>query len=392
MDKDKQTQLSQEETAQEETATEQKESAGDTEQPLNETSAQTEPPKAKKKSKWKLIYILGTMIVILFIVFLDPNSGDIFSVANQLNPWWIVGAFGAVLLYWITDALILGQMTGCVAKPMGPLRTLKIGIIGLYYGALTPFATGGQPIQVYYMKRDAGIPVGIATCVVTLKFLMYELGICSIYIIAMVFNGEYFYNEQNEVFWISSLGFAVNLFGLGFLLLSLFHKRFVLKFVRIIYKVLSKIKIIRHPEKHLHSVEKTVEEFSASAKYLGKNIFKMVISYVLSVINLGLLFSITYFIYRAVGLDEVLAIEIMAMQSFLYLAVMFFPTPGAAGGSEGGFGLFFGSYFAPISWQLPMIIWRFLTYYLMLLVGALIVILDEFFAGRRKKTQQKDDE
>ncbi len=227
--------------------------------------------------------------------------------------------------------------------------------------------------------------MGTGTCVVTLKFLMYELGICSIYVIAMIFNGDYFYNNHNEVFWVSSVGFAVNLFGLIFLLLSLFNKRFVLKIVHVIYKLLTKIKIIRHPEKHLHSLEKTVDDFSSAAQYLRKNVFKMVLSYVLSIINLAFMFSITYFIYRAVGLSEVAAIEIMAMQSFLYLTVMFFPTPGAAGGSEGGFGLFFAGYFGQSAWQLPMIIWRFLTYYLMLLVGAFIVIVDEFLQSRRKK-------
>ncbi len=158
MDKEKRVQDSAMDTPVDVVGDEQSEQESQTPDDARNIVSGKQPPKAKKKSKWKLIYILGTLVIILAIVFLDPNSGDIFSVANQLNPWWIVGAFGAVLLYWITDAMLLGQVTGCVSRPMGPLRTFKIAIIGLYYGALTPFATGGQPIQVFYMKRDAGIP------------------------------------------------------------------------------------------------------------------------------------------------------------------------------------------------------------------------------------------
>ena len=60
------------------------------------------------------------------------------------------------------------------------------------------------------------------------------------------------------------------------------------------------------------------------------------------------------------------------------------PLPGAAGASEGGFLLFFSPFFGAAT-AVAMLIWRFLTYYLMLIVGSLIVVFDEVISLKRSK-------
>lgn len=341
----------------------------------------------KKKRKWNFVYLAVTLLIVVGIVLFDPNAKDIFTVWSQLNPLWILAAFGLILLYWISDAMVLADVTSYIYRPMNFLRMFKVGVIGLYYGALTPFATGGQPIQVAYMKRD-DVPVGTATCIVSIKFFLYEASLCSFYVIAMLFNGAYFYTQYNQVFWLTTLGFVINLVGLIFIVLSLCNQRFVMKLVRGIFGLLAKIRILRKTEQRMAAVEKTVQDFSEASQYISRHKARMVGSYLISLLNFVFLFSVSYFIYRALGLNGATLMEMMAMQSFLYLAVAFFPTPGAAGGSEGGFGIFFAQYFSPYPWSLPMIIWRFLTYYFVVLVGALLVVFDEFLTMRRKKKSE----
>jgi uncharacterized membrane protein YbhN (UPF0104 family) len=78
------------------------------------------------------------------------------------------------------------------------------------------------------------------------------------------------------------------------------------------------------------------------------------------------------------------------MESFLFLAVSFFPLPGAAGASEGGFLLFFGQFFMAAT-AVAMLIWRFLTYYMILIVGSLIVLFGEVWAMRRSKRKAQTE-
>jgi uncharacterized protein (TIRG00374 family) len=262
-------------------------------------------------------------------------------------------------------------------------RSLKVGMIGLYYCALTPSSTGGQPMQVIYMKRD-GIPVGAATCIVGIKFVIFELSLCALYIAGMIVRGAYFYVNSNQAFWLSILGFVVNLIAVCCIILTIVNKKFVLNVGKGILKFLGRIRLVRHVDIKMASYEHTIEDYHTAASYISKHKLHAFGSFIISVFNLGFMFVIPYLIYLSFGYTKFSLFDIFVMESFLFLAVSFFPLPGAAGASEGGFLLFFGQFFMAAT-AVAMLIWRFLTYYMILIVGSLIVLFGEVWAMRRSK-------
>ena len=76
---------------------------------------------------------------------------------------------------------------------------------------------------------------------------------------------------------------------------------------------------------------------------------------------------------------------LMMLQSLLYTAVAYFPLPGAAGASESGFYVIFSTFFSKGLVVAAMILWRIMTYYIILAVGSLIVVFDELAIMRRQK-------
>lgn len=354
---------------------------------MAETETVTKPKK-KSRTIWKVIYIAATLLIIVGIAFIDPNFKDIFTVIPQMEFVWIAAALGLILLYWFSDGLILNHVTSYVHRRESIWHSFKVGVIGLYYGALTPFATGGQPVQVVYMKRD-GIPVGTSTCIVCIKFFLYELALCSFFVIGMIFEGANLYQNFNEVFWFTLLGFVINLTGLIIMLLSLTHKTFIFRLVNGTIRLLAKIHLIKRPDEKIAKVETTLNDFILASKYMRQHKGKVVVSYFLTLLNFTLLFAIPYCIYVAFGHSQESFTTLLFMESFLYLAVAFFPLPGAAGASEGGFYLFFSSYFTKVPVFLPMVIWRFLTYYLVILVGCLVVVFDEIVNMRKNRKKKR---
>ena len=343
----------------------------------------------KKPSKWKYIYIIATVLVIVLIAFLDPGVKDVVNVLPTIDFTWVLLALGLLLLYWLSDAMILHHITTYVHGPVNFLKSVRTGILGLYYGALTPFATGGQPMQVMYMKRD-GVPVGRGTCIVCIKFFLYELALCVFYVVAMVLRGAYFYANYNQVFWLTTLGFVINFVGLTFIFLVLVKTEWARRIVNWFSRVRGKIRILKHAEKTMHNVANTIDDYVEAAKYIGENKGKIILSFILSVFNFVCLFSIPYLICVAFGNGDAEYIELLTLMAFLYLAVAFMPTPGAAGASEGGFYLFFSRFFSNVF--LPMVIWRFLTYYLVLFVGSIWVVIDELRTmGRGRKRKKASD-
>jgi hypothetical protein len=78
---------------------------------------------------------------------------------------------------------------------------------------------------------------------------------------------------------------------------------------------------------------------------------------------------------------------VLAVQFLLYITASFTPLPGASGAQEGGFYLFFKSFFPDSLIFAALLIWRFVTYYLFIIIGFLAVLADQTFKMRLKRKQ-----
>lgn len=338
----------------------------------------------KRKKLFRALYIVGTVVIIVLIGIFDPNLEDLIGALKKVNLNFILLGFLSLALFWLTDGLLLHHITSYIYGKTSLLKSVKVGLVGLYYGALTPFATGGQPMQVVYMKRD-GIPYGVSMCIVTVKFIVYEISLCLFYVVAMLFRGGYFYSGYRQVFWFTTLGFIINLASVVLVLAIMLNKQFPQRIGYWFVRVLNKIKIIKRPEKAYKSIDKSLHDFHDGVEYIVKYKCKVMVSVIISGINLFFLFAIPYFIYLAFGHTEKSIIDLVTMQSFLSLAVSFFPLPGASGASEGGFYIFFSSYFTNVPVFIPMLIWRFISYYTVLITGAVLVVADELLNMRKSR-------
>ncbi len=346
--------------------------------------------KEKRKKIFRILYIMGTVAVITLIGLFDKSLVNVVDALKSINCTFIVLGFVSVLMFWLTDGLLLHHITTYIYGKTSFFVSLRAGIIGLYYGALTPFASGGQPMQVVYMNGK-DIPYGPSMCIVAVKFIVYEISMCVFYIGAMLFRGAYFFSNYRQVFWLTTLGFVINLAAVILIAFIMADKKIPYKIGYGAVKLLNKIKIIKKPEKAYHTIDNTIEEFHESTEYIKKYKGKVAVSVLISVVNLFFLFAIPYFIYIAFGHNQKSLIDLVTMQSFLSLAVSFFPLPGASGASEGGFYLFFAAYFTKVPVFIAMLIWRFISYYSILIFGAIMVVVEEMFKMRRKKPQNDID-
>ena len=348
--------------------------------------------KKKKTAILRFAYIGFTIIAIVLIGIFTVDMKEMQKAFEMLNLQWLYACFGCLFLYWLTDAFLLNDITSYMYKRESFLHSLKIGVLGLYFGALTPFATGGQPMQVVYMRRRR-MPIGTATCIVGVKFVVYELSLCTLFIAAILVYGERLYVDYSGMFWFSMLGFVVNASAVFFIIMTLVNKVLVARMGNAVIRFFAKLKIIRKEQKALLNFERTIEDYHIAAEYIAHHRLRALGSFVISVINLLFYFAIPYFIYCAFGTPGGKGlIDIIALQAFLYVAISFVPTPGSAGAAEGGFHVIFSGIFGSGAVFAPMLIWRFLQYYLVLIVGSVIVVFDEVFAIRRgdKKTETKE--
>ena len=101
--------------------------------------------------------------------------------------------------------------------------------------------------------------------------------------------------------------------------------------------------------------------------------------------------SVLYFVFRSFGYHQAGFFEIFAMQSLLQVSVSFMPMPGASGAQEIGFSNFLRPYFVNNDLYAAVMVWRFFTYYLVVIAGAILVVVDQFLYGRKKAGTSEEE-
>ena len=348
--------------------------------------------KSTKTSIFRFAYIGVTVLVIVLIGLFDSNFKDIGKAIQNIDGFWLLGAVVCMVLYWLTDGWLLQYITNYTSEnKLSYGKSLKIGIIGMYYSAMTPSSSGGQPFQVVYMKREK-IPVGTSTCIVVIKFICFAITVIIFFLLSWLMLGTSTLQDYSAVYWLSILGFVIYALAILLIVLTIINETWVLRAGNSIINFLYRIRLLKKVEtveKAKNAFTKTIDDYNSTTKYLKNNKRHLVGSVLISIVNIGFLFAITYFIYRAFGLSEYTFFYVMALQAFLYTAVSYFPLPGAAGASEGGFYVIFSAFFAKDLVFMAMLIWRILTYYIILAMGSLVVVLDEFYNMRKNKPEEE---
>ncbi|NLA52476.1 MAG: flippase-like domain-containing protein, partial [Alcaligenaceae bacterium] len=162
-----------------------------------------------KKKYITLVYIAINILIIAVIGLLDPHLKDIGWAFYQLKPVWIGMAALCMILFWIMDTLIIKYLLASIHGSISFKKSIVVALIGQYYNAVTPFASGGQPMQIYYMSRF-GIPAGYSTSVLIIKFLMYQIVLSILCIPALLFKSRFILSYSWVVFTISLIGFIIN--------------------------------------------------------------------------------------------------------------------------------------------------------------------------------------
>ena len=99
--------------------------------------------------------------------------------------------------------------------------------------------------------------------------------------------------------------------------------------------------------------------------------------------RLIMLMSIMYFIFRGLGQHTAGYSKLFTMSCLQYTSAAYTPLPGASGAQEGIFGLYFAGLLPGSLLLSGLLCWRFITYYLVLIVGGIVTTI--MGAGKHDK-------
>lgn len=328
-----------------------------------------EKKKKKKSNKLNLIICAVAFVVMIFYLIFVDKIENVVSALQKINPLFILLCVVFMVGYWLCEAATVQVVLKSLHPKIRFWHTWLDTIIGQYFNCITPCASGGQPMQAYYLVKF-GVPLGSAMTGLLSRFIVYQFVLTLYSIFTLVAGLSEFGDDlkQKGLMPFVLIGFVINTAVIVFLLAVALWKKGTLKFANFIITVGAKIHLVKHPLRVRLYITREVNKFYNNFKFLKTNVKIILKACFFTFIQLLLFLSISYVLYLGFGLNEASFLQIMSYQAYVLMISSFIPLPGAMGAAELGYAGFFGDIFGAYTGVSTML-WRIFTFYLPILVG-----------------------
>lgn len=335
----------------------------------------------KKKSKLKAFLNITIFIVITALVLyftLKDNFHEVLNGILSANIVWILFALVFVCGYWFFKSLIFYNFTKKFKKNYKFRKSFKLQLVTNFFNAITPFSSGGQPFQIYTLKRQ-GIELIDATNIIIENFIVYQIALVLLGIVSIISNGIFhIFKEVGILRQLVTIGFVINTLVIIGLFVIAFGKKINKWIVTHLISLLSKIKIIGDKEKTIEKWNNYINNFHNGAKLLISDRVEFIKMIIYALLGLICLYIIPVILLYSTGdFTSFNALLSIVACSYVMLIGSFVPIPGGTGGLEYGFIAFYGNFLTGSNLHVIMILWRFVTYYFGMIVGAVAVNIKE---------------
>ena len=204
------------------------------------------------------------------------------------------------------------------------------------------------------------------------KFICFQMILLIAGVILWVTHGAFVSDHTQGSIWFVILGYLVNCFSIGIVLMMAISQRAVRWLIAFCIKIGVKLHLCKNPEASTARWEDHCQTFFYSFRQLVRSPVSLLTQCGVALLQLFSLMLPIIAVYHAFGLSEVSSMELITMGVLLYIGASYTPLPGASGAQEGGFAVLFKGIFPDARLFVALLIWQFSTYYLNVIVGAVV--------------------
>lgn len=328
-----------------------------------------------------LIIFILLIILTFYLVLKDQDFSQMDSILKGVKKEFILLAVLVMCIYVSCEAINIRRILKELGEQVSFLSAIKYTLSGFFFSAITPAASGGQPMEIYYMHKD-NISVAHSTLTLLMQLCSFQIISISFGIISAIIHFDVL---KNGLIYLFILGIALNSSALALLVIAIFSKRLSEGLIKFSVKVLKFFRI-RNIEEKKEKLEKELASYQTSAIYIKEHKLLMVKTLLTTAVQLLAYYSVTYWVYLAFGLNTYNIWQILTLQAVLYATVSGIPSPGAVGVSEGGFLGIFRKAFPEATISSAMLLSRGVNFYLLIIVSVIVVIVNTF---REKKVAKQ---
>lgn len=302
--------------------------------------------------------VFGAYVAFLFF---SGQIEEFVSAFQNLEFGWLVGALVCIGMYFVLGTL--AYVTAVYLdhdSPVGIRDLMAVEASGNFFGNLTPMQMGALPSQIYQLTK-AGLSVGAASATQFTRFIMFQLGVVLFAAVMLWAKLGFFIDSYGDIVFLNLLVFAGHALELVGLFVVCLCPGFVRRAGGSILRWASGHGWVKNRAKWDEMLNVQVGQFSSAFRRSAANVPDMVITLVITILQLAFLYTIPWFVLHAFGVEADF-VTCLAAGSMVQLVSSAVPLPGGTGGAEGGFALFFGEMFGVYA-TAGFLVWRVVTFF-----------------------------
>ena len=343
-----------------------------------------------RKNVLNALFLAALIVLTIWAVFKDQDLGIILDSISGISPIFLVIGFVLVVIYVCSESVIIKYLLRTVQIRVPLFNCIRYSFVGFFYSCITPSATGGQPMQIYYMKRQ-NIDIPTATIILMLVTIEYKFVLVFIGLAMAIFGQGLVQTLTGEVQFFLYLGIGLNVFCVTLMCFLVFIPDTAKFLIMKGFVLLKKLHLMKEKNNRTERLDRSMEVYKETALFLKNNKIAILNTTLISFLQRFFLFFITYVVYRSFGLTTENFFTITILQSIISIAVDMLPLPGGMGISERLYLLIFSPIFGSVTAATAsMLVSRGFSYYVLVIVRGIVSCITHLTVKGPQESNEKN--
>lgn len=277
----------------------------------------------KKKIFWSILFpVLAALSV--WAVLRSSRDASISMILRSLkdsDPLLTAAAFLCVAFYVLFEGAAIASILKIAGTKSGFGANTLYSAADIYFSAVTPSSSGGQPASAYFMIKN-GIPAGVVTAALAINVALYTLATVVLGIIALAINKDLFFNFSTVSKVLIVIGFVIYSAITFFFLLVLKKGK---KVFTAIEKLFGKNEQIRQ------KINKARLDYDDCVEVISRKPSGLIKAFLWNLFQRASQILVPAFLWSALGSPLSSMPQIFASQSLITIGFNCIPIPGAMG-------------------------------------------------------------
>ncbi|MBO5072599.1 MAG: flippase-like domain-containing protein, partial [Eubacterium sp.] len=223
-----------------------------------------------RKNVLNALFLIALIALTVWAVFKDQDLDIILDTVSGISPVFLLTGFVLVVVYVCSESVIIKYLLRTVHIRVPLFNCIRYSFVGFFYSCITPSATGGQPMQIYYMKKQ-NIDIPTATIILMLVTIEYKFVLVFIGLAVALFGQGLVQTLTGEVRFFLYLGIGLNVFCVTLMCLLVFIPDTAKFLIMKGFALLKRLHLMKEKNNRTERLDKSMELYKETAVFLKNN-------------------------------------------------------------------------------------------------------------------------